>query len=458
MADALQLYTSSISKYTVPTREEEYALALRKDTDPRAFEELYVRNLRFVVAVVRGMTSNENDILDYISVGNEGLRRAIAKFDPERGSKLSTYASWWIKQQVLRNIPSNRLVRIPIYAFTENAKLNRISEKMSEELGRPPTADEIHEETGVSLSKIRRWQDAAMPTSLDAPISDADGSGTIGDVIADSSAQSASNEVEAGDSFTNVIEAMKARLSDQQYNILMRRFGLKKGDKGETLEEIAVDYGVTRERIRQIQKAALKLVKKELEHRENVLTKHTKLKAGVVGKLDRNDFQTEGVKTRTGSTFCASMEAEKGTGARLREERLRLGYPSARKFAADKGLSLANYCNAEVRPHIVSASFMSRVAAVIGVSYNWLTTGEGQKHAPGQLNEGTVKKGGIGGPPKSLRPEPPRAQHPAGANVGKLSDMSLPELTAEYEQLKSDIAALEKRRADLRVRITSLLD
>ena len=441
----------------------------RKDTDPDAFEELYVRNLRFVVSIVRGMVYNENDLMDMISIGNGGLRDAITKFDPTVSTaKLSTYAGWWIKQRLLRAFPAQRMIRVPVHVASQYVKLNRISAKMAEELGRPPTADEIHEETGTSLKKIHEWEQSSAPVSLDAALEMSDGEGsTRGDLIADENAHMASDSVGTGDDFASVVSAMRTCLTDVQYDVLMSRYGLKDGGKGDVLEAIGKKYRVTRERIRQIQNKALQLVRDHIRRSENEFTASTnRTTAPQMGssgnitrvvrkdgiKIDRDAFVTESTETKGWSlpanghnspfspAFLFAMKTidynPVEVSKRIKGEREAQGFKSARLFAEQKGISTSNYCNAECRPTMVSNDFLSRVATALGVRYDWLMHETGEKKLSTNEVNPTVAKGG-------------RLKTTPHAGSAGLETESLASCMKQFERIKKRVKEVEAEMTQL---------
>jgi len=239
------------------TVQEEIDLARRiKAGDEVARERMIKANLRLVLKIAREHEGLGLPLLDLINEGNIGLMRAVDKFDPSKGAKLSTYSSWWIRQQMRRAITNqSKTIRLPAHAVEKVWKLRKISARIRQEAGREAYVDELSDATGLSRKKIAAMLDTSLPpASLDSKIGD-DSSTERSSLIADENAQNPLDTLMKNDSI-KVVRRLFTRLSDREIQILTRRFGLN-GEEPQTLSEIAVTMGVTRERIRQLQNQAL---------------------------------------------------------------------------------------------------------------------------------------------------------------------------------------------------------
>jgi len=263
-----QLYLREIAQFPLLTIKEEVQLARKiKRGDQEARSRMVRCNLRLVVKIARDYSNYGLPLLDLISEGNIGLMKAVERFDPKKGGKLSTYAAWWIKQSIKRALANqSKTIRLPVHLVDKIAKMRRVSTQMTEELGREPTDDELAEEVGLSPSKVTALKSAAIrPTSLDQPIGD-DDSTQFGDLVGDADAQDPFEMLRDKD-LRNEVGDLLDVLDDRERRIINYRFGLD-GKKPKTLEEVGVKFGVTRERIRQLQNIAITKLGKALGKKE----------------------------------------------------------------------------------------------------------------------------------------------------------------------------------------------
>jgi RNA polymerase nonessential primary-like sigma factor len=263
--DATRLYLSEIGFSPLLTAEEEvhYArLAQRGDESGR--RRMIESNLRLVVKIARRYVNRGLALLDLIEEGNLGLIRAVEKFDPERGFRFSTYATWWIRQTIERAIMNQtRTIRLPIHVVKELNSYLQASRRLAQSLDHEPRAEEIAELLDRPLNDVKRMLKLnERVTSVDVPISK-DSDRSVLDVIADENNQDPSDLLQDEDILAN-LEHWIARLSEKQREVVERRFGLH-GYKISTLEEVGNEIGVTRERVRQIQMDALKRLREILE-------------------------------------------------------------------------------------------------------------------------------------------------------------------------------------------------
>jgi RNA polymerase primary sigma factor len=265
---AIRLYLREIGQVKLLTPEEEIQLAARiKKGDKKAREHMIKANLRLVVKIARDYEGIGLPLLDLISEGNIGLMKAVERFDPAKGGKLSTYGSWWIKQSIKRALANqSKTIRLPVHLVDKISKMRRTAMKLQEMLGHEPTDEELADEMGLTASRVRLMRQASIrPASLDAPIGD-DDSNNFSDVVQDENATSPYDNLE-DKTVTGMLQEMVKHLDDREATILRFRFGLDGGSE-KTLEEVGEKFGVTRERVRQIQNLALKKLRKMIEKLE----------------------------------------------------------------------------------------------------------------------------------------------------------------------------------------------
>jgi RNA polymerase primary sigma factor len=261
-ANIYQLYLDEINRTKLLTPEEELGLALKvRNGDEPARQHMIKANLRLVVAIARSYQDYGLPLLDLISEGNIGLMKAVDRFDPGRGVKFSTYAAWWIKQAIRRGLANqSRTIRLPVHIRVKLSNVRRAVAQLHEELEREPTDEELAAEVGASAEQIASWRSAAaQPISIDAQLGDDDGQ-TYGEVIADENAEEPSEGVENQFNRGTVL-GLLARLPDRHAEILRWRFGFD-GGEAQLLSDIAIRLQVSRERVRQIESAALSKLRK----------------------------------------------------------------------------------------------------------------------------------------------------------------------------------------------------
>jgi RNA polymerase primary sigma factor len=265
---AIKLYLREIGQVKLLTPQEEIELAARiKKGDKKAREQMIKANLRLVVKIARDYEGLGLPLLDLISEGNIGLMKAVERFDPAKGGKLSTYGAWWIKQSIKRALANqSKTIRLPVHLVDRISRMRRIAMKLHEVLGREPTDEELGEELGMSASRVSQLRTAAIrPASLDAPIGD-DESNSFAEVVQDESAETPYQQLEEK-TVTAMLQEMVTQLDPREATILRYRFGLDGGTE-KTLEEVGQKFGVTRERVRQIQNIALNKLRKMIEKLE----------------------------------------------------------------------------------------------------------------------------------------------------------------------------------------------
>jgi RNA polymerase primary sigma factor len=256
--DPVRMYLKEIGRVNLLTADEEVALALKIEAgDPEAKQRLAEANLRLVVSIAKRYVGRGMQFLDLIQEGNMGLMKAVEKFDYRKGFKFSTYATWWIRQAITRAIADQaRTIRIPVHMVETINKLIRIQRQLLQDLGREPTPEEIGAEMDMPTDKVREILKIAQePVSLETPIGEEDDS-HLGDFIEDADATSPEDHA-SYELLKEQLESVLDTLTDREENVLRLRFGLDDG-RTRTLEEVGKVFGVTRERIRQIEAKALR--------------------------------------------------------------------------------------------------------------------------------------------------------------------------------------------------------
>ena len=265
----LSLYLTQIGKVKLLTPEQEIELANRvKQGDEEARELMIKSNLRLVVKIAREYEGIGLPLMDLISEGNIGLIKAVERFDPTRGAKLSTYSVWWIKQSIRRALANqSKTIRLPVHMVSSISKMNRVGRLLNEALGREPTDEELGNELGLKATRVAQMRVAAIrPASLDAKIG-AEDSSTLADVVQDENAEAPCQRFEC-ESMKRMLRESVEKLDPREAAIISSRYGLD-GGRERTLEEVGERFGVTRERVRQIQEKALTKLRKKIERLEN---------------------------------------------------------------------------------------------------------------------------------------------------------------------------------------------
>ncbi|MEN8735861.1 MAG: sigma-70 family RNA polymerase sigma factor [Akkermansiaceae bacterium] len=277
---SLRVYMREISKTELLTPAEEVKLAAKiKKGDKKAREQMIKANLRLVVKIAQDYSKYGLPLQDLISEGNIGLMKAVERFDPKKGGKLSTYAAWWIKQGIKRALANqSKTIRLPVHMVDKISKLRRITDVLSEAYGREPTDEELCEETGIPMKKISLLKRAAMrPTSLDAPVGDDDRS-NYAEIIGDEHAVDPFEALSEKNMHRQLDDLMEV-LDERESKIIDARYGIS-GKTPMTLEEVGREFGITRERIRQLQNIALDKMRKSLRKREKPIPAPLSRKAG----------------------------------------------------------------------------------------------------------------------------------------------------------------------------------
>jgi RNA polymerase primary sigma factor len=268
----IRYYLDQIGKTPLLSLEEETALARRVlKGDEAARQKMIQSNLRLVVRIAKDYDNFGLSLMDLISEGNFGLIKAVERFDPDKGGKLSTYASWWIKQAIKRALASNgKTIRLPVHMVDRIAQMRRITARLTTELGREPHNDEIALAMEIPLAKVVHMKSIAnRAASLDQPVGE-EGDATLGDLVKDDSERTPF-ETLRGKSDNAEIAEMLGALEPREAEILTHRFGLN-GESPLTLEEVGERFKLTRERVRQLQQSALMQLRRIMTERQKLLT------------------------------------------------------------------------------------------------------------------------------------------------------------------------------------------
>lgn len=269
----IRLYLQEIGKTPLLKPAEEIELAaLIQQGDHQARERMIKANLRLVVKIAHDYANFGLPLLDLISEGNIGLVKAVERFDPSKGGKLSTYAAWWIKQSIKRALANqSKTIRLPVHLVDKIAKMRRIAAELEEELDRAPTDEEIAMVMEMPVNKIAHLKSVSVrPASLDAPVGDDDGT-EFGDLIGDESSVDPLENLQS-QSLLNDLRRLVEELDPREAEIIRLRFGLA-GDRAKTLEEVGEMFNITRERVRQLQNMALSRMRKALHAKERQHTR-----------------------------------------------------------------------------------------------------------------------------------------------------------------------------------------
>lgn len=255
-------YLRSISQEPLLTREQENELAVFiKQGDPAAIERMVKSNLRLVVKIARNYSGLGVPLMDLIAEGNIGLMKAVERFDPDKGGKMSTYGSWWIKQAIKRALTNqSKTIRLPSHMLEKLTRIRKFSYAFHEQYGQEPGNKEIAEHMGVKPGQIAHWKAMSFnPSSLDAPIGDDDSGGRFSDLLSDSNSRNGFDILDDLQVRENVTDLL-GHLDERELRILNYRYGLD-GNEPQTLESVGEHFQITRERVRQIQKSALEKLK-----------------------------------------------------------------------------------------------------------------------------------------------------------------------------------------------------
>jgi RNA polymerase primary sigma factor len=267
--DSLKLYLNEIGKTPLLKIEEEIKLAGRiRKGDQVARQHMISANLRLVVRIALDYRDFGLPLQDLISEGNIGLIKAVDRYDPSKGGKLSTYASWWIKQSIQRALANqSKTIRLPVHAVAKISQIRKTARALSEKLGHEVTDEELAAELHMPLEKLIHLRSVAVhPASLDAPLGESADASLLGDIVRDDAASSPSESLGNKNLSTDLANAVKS-LGEREAQIIRMRFGLDGNDEM-TLEEIGKKFNVTRERIRQLEQLSIKHMRSLMENRD----------------------------------------------------------------------------------------------------------------------------------------------------------------------------------------------
>jgi RNA polymerase primary sigma factor len=270
--NSIKIYLREIGKVALLTPQQEIQLAAKIKRGDKEARSLMIRaNLRLVVKIAHDYANLGLPLLDLISEGNIGLMKAVERFDPKKGGKLSTYAAWWIKQSIKRALANQaKTIRLPVHLVDKISRMKRIMHKMSEALGRDPTDHEVAERMQMPVAKVAQLRSISVrPASLDAPIGEDDAT-EFSEIVGDENAASPF-EMLRDKTLRQDITELLTELEEREAEILTMRFGLD-GNKPLTLEDVGRKFKVTRERVRQIQNIALTKLRRLMEKQDRPAT------------------------------------------------------------------------------------------------------------------------------------------------------------------------------------------
>mgnify|MGYP003604117898 FL=1 len=264
----IKIYLHEIGQTGLLTRKQEVQLAKRiKKGDEEARQLMIKANLRLVVKIAHDYARYGLPLLDLISEGNIGLMKAVERFDPKKGGKLSTYAAWWIKQGIKRALANqSKTIRLPAHMVDKISKMRRAQHELTEKFGRDPTDQEVADKLKIPRATVAQWQTLSLkPASLDAPIGD-DHSSEYADIVGDENGKLPFDDINDRQ-LKEEVEGLLDELDPRERDILKYRYGLK-GVSVETLEIVGKRFRITRERVRQIQNSALGKLRAMLEEQD----------------------------------------------------------------------------------------------------------------------------------------------------------------------------------------------
>ena len=270
----IKQYLAEIGKTPLLTPAEEVVLAKRiKRGDRAARNHMIQANLRLVVKIAHDYKDFGLPLLDLISEGNIGLIKAVERFDPAKGGKLSTYAAWWIKQSIKRALANqSKTIRLPVHLVDKISKMRKVATALTEEFGREPTEEEIAIEMQIPTNKIAHMKSVSVrPASLDAPINDEEGGSPFGEIVGDENAISPYDTLREKNIQGDLKDLLDS-LEEREARIIKLRFGIE-GNNEMTLEEVGKLFNVTRERVRQLQNLAISKMRKAMRRIETQRTK-----------------------------------------------------------------------------------------------------------------------------------------------------------------------------------------
>ncbi|MEM7791938.1 MAG: sigma-70 family RNA polymerase sigma factor [Verrucomicrobiota bacterium] len=271
--NVMRTYMQEIGKTPLLTVEEEIDLAARiQKGDKEARDKMISANLRLVVKIAHDYNNFGLPLLDLISEGNIGLIKAVERFDPNKGGKLSTYAAWWIKQSIKRALANqSKTIRLPVHLVDKIARIRKVTAELADELGREPTDEEIAYVMNLPVNKIAHLKTVSVrPSSLDAPVGE-DGDTSFGDLVGDDNQLTPFEDLRQKNQTHGIYDVID-QLEDREAEIIRLRFGLD-GDRPLTLEEVGEKFNVTRERVRQIQNIAIHKMRRLLTENERQRSK-----------------------------------------------------------------------------------------------------------------------------------------------------------------------------------------